>query len=337
MGNIAVIGGAGFVGSHLSEKLVANGDMVTIIDNLEHGHNEVEGAHIIQMDATVTQDLAVALRGHDTVYNLAATVGGIYFNIDNQNYQLISNANLQVVPLMASQVAGVERFLQVSSVCVYDPEIQEAWNMDGEIEEGVPENVGLHGRPQHANAGYAWAKRMGEEAAALSGIPHVVIVRPSNIGGARDYFDEHAHVIPALIQRAFRVMDTPVMIEKKPMQVYGNPDFVREFIHVDDVADGMMAAMESGTHGETYNLGSGELITIRELALVIAGACWRERADANSMMSSWLNEIEFMGGEGGDPYRKSSTIKMDRLGWKAERTIYDIVEDTIQWYRQSQL
>ena len=332
MSNVAVLGGAGFVGSHLCEKLVLAGDNVTLIDNYERGQNEVEGVYPLAGDVTTALELSLALRGHDTVYNLAASVGGIYHNIDNQNPQLYQNFILQTTPLMAAEMVGVQRFLQVSSVCIYDPEYQESY------ENGVPEEIGLKGIPQEANAGYAWAKRMGEIATLQSKIPHVVIVRPSNIGGPRDYFDEKAHVIPALVRRAFQTRSGPGTTGSESLEVYGNPDYIREFIHVEDVAVGMVAAMELGVSGRTYNLGSGQLITIRDLAIKIARGVWATRTNSEHLMDGWIGEIDFVGAEGGDPYRKSnSTRANDELGWKAEHDIDKIVEDTIQWYRQSQL
>jgi GDP-L-fucose synthase len=305
MNRIAVLGGAGFVGSHLCEKLVKAGYKVSCFDNYERGSNSITGVTYTDIDVSNLDSLAMRLRTHqiDTVFNLAASVAGVYYNLDNQLEMFHKNAALLTVPLMAAEKEGVERFLQVSSVCVYDSRQQGG--------EPIHEFVGSHGKPHPANGGYAWAKRMGEEMALLSKIPHLVIVRPSNVVGPRDYFDEKAHVVPALIRRAD--------VEGDPLNYLGQPDYIREFIHVEDVAQGMWVALSLGMHQGIYNLGSGQLIKIGELA--------RKIADHFDIGVHWLPS------EGGDPYRCSDTSKINNLGWKAEKTIDEMLEDTIKWYR----
>lgn len=310
-----VLGGAGFVGSHLVDMLTSGEERVIVFDDYSHpiNYRNKYAEYYTYNVANISEVRAGFLRFEvDIVYNLAAAVAGIYHNIDHQLFMYASNINVLTNPLLAAAHAGVKKFLQVSSVCVYDPGYQEDRG-------GVLEKFGLEGTPQPANAGYAEAKRDGERAALWeSNIPHVVIVRPSNIVGPRDHFDDRAHVIPALIKR---------VVHDDVLRVYGNPGYSREFIHVEDVALGMISALTHGKHKETYNIGSGEVITIEALARLIVSI----HADKTGEHKN----IEWAGGEGGDPYRLSNCDKINKLGWKAERSIKEAVYDTYNYYERS--
>ena len=105
-----------------------------------------------------------------------------------------SNIRVLTVPVAVADDVRVPVFLQTSSVCVYAPEHNSPCD----------ECCGMMGTPHPANAGYAEAKRDGERVALWAdNIQKVVIVRPSNIAGPGDYFDDMAHVVPAFVKRAF--------------------------------------------------------------------------------------------------------------------------------------
>jgi len=111
----------------------------------------------------------------------------VEYNQNNQLEMYTMNTALQTVPVMVCERNGVPNFLQTSSVCVY-----------GETAQYPAVETFLGSSPVGANLGYSLAKRAGEKAIELSGIKHAVIVRPTNIFGIFDYYDERAHVIPAL-------------------------------------------------------------------------------------------------------------------------------------------
>jgi nucleoside-diphosphate-sugar epimerase len=257
---VIVTGGAGFVGYHLVKKLVEAGAKVTVIDDFRRGENKHPKAAYLEIDMLNGYPecwsdgyLDAVYEGDFAFFNLAATVAGVTYNQDNHLEMMTDNLALQTRPILAAEYI-LPNFLQVSSACIYGEDANNP---------AIESNIG--GEPTGANRGYSLAKRIGEEAARMSTIPHVVIVRPSNIFGPRDYFDlETAHVIPALIRKVAD-KSTP------DIEVYGTGREVREFLYVEDAAEGMMAALEHGQHKQAYNLGTngGTKTTISNLVDMI--------------------------------------------------------------------
>jgi GDP-L-fucose synthase len=240
------------------------------------------------------------------VFNLAAVVAGVLYNMDNHISMYKSNIDVLAGPVIAAITTGVPHYLQTSSVCVYSPTLnhpsQEEW--------------GLIASPHEANAGYAEAKRDGERLIGWSDLEHAVIVRPSNVYGPFDYFDERAHVIPALVRKA---------VEEDEIHVYGPQDTVREFIHSHDVAWGMMTALEHGEHGEAYNIGCNGENTLTTRALVEK---IRHLADVEDKSLIYHEDVG-----GGDPLRFSDASKLRDLGWEHTVGLDEGIEETIRWYK----
>lgn len=315
---VVVIGGAGMIGVQLTTLLVQAGADVAVLDNFSRGQNKVKGAYYIGTSATDPLTCEYAFRDLRrngdpcfAVFNLAAKVAGVFFNQDHQHEMFLENARLQITPLMVADKLGVENFLQVSSVCIYDTRYNHPCR----------EENGHVGRPEEANFGYGMAKRIGEEMALLSrGIKHLVIVRPSNVFGPHDYFDEKAHVIPALIKRA---------VYEDSITVYSDREIIREFIFSRDVAKGMMYALEYGTHQSVYNIGTnGETrCTIEELVETI-----QQAAGTNKPVYYVSNQKST-----GDRERYSDTSKLNGLGWKHEVSLMDGLKETVEWYKHEQL
>lgn len=310
---VAVTGGLGFVGSQLCEKLVAMGADVYILDDMSHNAvKSVDGAKLLAVDVGNVGSCEWAFRCGsvnekpvDIVFNLAAAVAGVLHNMGHHHEMFKGNIDIQTAPVAAADALGIETFVQVSSVCVYDPN------------ENHPsfEERGSVGSPDKANAGYAWAKRMGEQAVHFSNIKRPVIVRPSNVFGPRDHFDDKAHVIPALMKRA---------VNEEVIDCYGSPEYIREFIYSEDVADGMIAAGAAGKPHQEYNLGCNRRNTISmgELAVAIARVC--DVADKPIVWNA--------GRGGGDPLRWSnSELARVDLDWVSEMELSDGLKKTFSW------
>lgn len=313
---VACIGGAGFMGSHVVERLLEVGAVVYVLDNYSRGHNFITGAEYVAVgcDASNAAELSHCLSDFkpDVVLNLAASVAGVLWNQKHNADMFASNIALQTVPVQVCAELQVPRFVQVSSVCVYAPEYAA-----GAIEEN-----GMKGEPVAANNGYAWAKRMGERVALWSDLPSVSIVRPSNMYGPRDYFDERAHVIPALIKKC---------LNDDVIKVHGTGNEVREFLYVEDAARGLLDVAEHGKHREAYNLGTNGKTRIR-ISDLIEGI--REYLDADS------KPIEFTGGDAGDSERWSNCEKaMDRCGFSSHVGLFlgDGLSKTIEWYQSARV
>ena len=306
-----VTGGAGMCGSRLSEFLLEAGAQVVILDDNSRGNNYVPRAIYPKHRPNDAGDVGLCanvFKGADAVFNLAAAVGGIYHNISNQAGQFWSNVRLQTAPVLAAVKAGVPIFLQVSSVCVY---------AEGHNNPAKEEN-GLIGEPEGANAGYAWAKRMGEYICqwAFEGTEtRYNVVRPTNMVGERDYYDEKAHVVPALIRK---------FTDGRPtVEVYGGSQ-TREFIHCDDAAKGMIVVAERGDGGHTYNLGTNghTQVSICHLTEMIKRLT-RSPADIEYVKTFPT----------GDEHRCTDSHKAMALGWKYEIELEDALERIISAYR----
>jgi len=304
---VVITGGAGMVGAELVRLLVEAGASVLVLDNFSRGTTQIDGARYLGRDAG--HWLACIHAFHQavqeggtlhTVFNLAATVAGVEFNQSHNAAMFSENMRLQSVPLKAAAECGVSRFVQVSSVCCYSPEHNHP----------CVEDNGHLGGPAPANAGYAWAKRMGERLAiwyAQEAGLHTVIVRPSNIFGPHDYYDERAHVIPAMIRKC--VYDNPVVLN-------GTGDEMREFIHAEDVAYGMMAAAEKGDAGKAYNLGTSghTLMSMRDLFDVI-------QCHISELLYRDHKPVEWhpLFDAGDDKRWSNSDLALWRLGWQAKK------------------
>ncbi len=263
---VLVTGGAGFIGSYLSEWLVEAGADVTIADNLKRGSrdrvrhilNRVELAETDLYDETNCRSVC---RGKDVVLNLAAKVTGIEYNRFNMADMFETNMKLQMNVLHAASEAGVKRFLQVSTACIYPHDAKVP----------TPESEGERGSPEPTNEGYGLAKLMGEKLAkyyAREKGMEVVIGRPFNAYGPRDHFDEAtSHVIPALMKR--------VMDGDDPVVIWGSGNQSRVFVHAKDVARGMMLVAEKAPAGEPINIGHDKEVTIKELFKVICDVAGR--------------------------------------------------------------
>jgi len=318
LGKLVVItGGAGFVGSHLAALLERVGADVVVLDNLSRGVNHSPSSQVYAANVDNYESSLFWFKDAFAVFNLAASVAGVLHNIDHNLDMFNENIMLQTIPVAAADAADVPHFLQTSTVCIYSPECnapsQERFNM--------------RGVPHQANGGYAESKRDGERAVQWSGLDHAVIVRPSNIFGPKDHFDEKAHVIPALVRRAIEE-------EGSELHLYGPPGATREFVYVEDVAWGMMYALAFGENKEAYNIGCNDpklfeegealnnVITMENLAEKIL-----------RLTDNWHKTITSDPGVGGgDSVRWADATKLRALGWEHNVDLEWGLYETIEWY-----
>lgn len=311
---VLVTGGAGFIGSHVVEKLVDRKAKVTVLDNLQNGKlinlNEVKGKiNFIIGDCQKLSVAQKACNGQEIVMNLAARVGGIEYNRTHQATMFKDNITIATNMIEAARTEKVDRFLIVSSACVYSHNCSVP----------TPESEGFIDEPEPTNSGYGWAKRMAE---LLGKYYHdefglkTGIVRPYNCYGPRDHFNpETSHVVPALIKRVFD--------GENPVVVWGSGKQTRAFLYVEDLAEGMILAIEKHPHPDPVNLGTDEEIFLSDLVYKILE------------ISQIKADVDFDTTKpDGSPRRNSDNTKsLTMLNFKPKTSLSVGLAKTIKWYK----
>ena len=312
--NVLVTGGAGFIGSHLVEMLVSENANVRVVDNLENGtlknlelcENKIEFKN---KDLTDLKTCREAVKDMDIILNLAAKVGGVGYNVKHPGTMFTKNVLINTLILEAARKEGVERYLCVSSACVYPRYCTVP----------TPESEGFNGVPEPTNIGYGWAKRMAEIQAQTYAEEFgmkIAIVRPYNTYGPRDHFDpEKSHVIPAIIRRIFDGKD--------PLFVWGNGEQTRAFVYVTDVNRGMLLATEKYLKADPLNIGTEEEIKIKDLVnLIIELSGKRPKVIFDTSKPT------------GQPRRNADIIKARKLiGYEPKVSLKEGLKKTIEWYK----
>ena len=248
---VTVTGGAGFLGSFVVERLRKADATVAVPRSAEYD----------LVDRAACRRLLADTRP-DMVIHLAAQVGGIGANRSNPGRFLFENAMMGLQLFEECRLAGVPKLVALGTICAY-PKFAPVPFKEEDLWNGYPEET---------NAPYGVAKKMMLVQSAgyreQYGMNSVVLF-PVNLYGPRDNFDlESSHVIPAMIRKfvGARLRGEPEVV------LWGDGSPTREFLYVEDAAEGILLAAERYDESEPVNLGSGEEITIRDLATQIAKA-----------------------------------------------------------------
>ncbi|MBI5229134.1 NAD-dependent epimerase/dehydratase family protein [Candidatus Micrarchaeota archaeon] len=313
---VLVTGGGGFAGSHLVEALVEKGAEVTIADNLSNGskknlENCLDKISLIEGDLRELSNCVKATKNQEIVMNLVAKVGGIEYNRKRPGSMLYNNVLLEFNVLEAARINEVERFLAVSSACVYPRYCTIP----------TPEEEGFKDIPEPTNLGYGWSKRMAEVQAQTYAEEYgmkIAIVRPYNMYGPRDHFDpEKSHVIPALIKRLFD--------GENPFVVWGNGEQSRAFLYVTDAAEGMMLATEKYAVANPLNIGTEEETKIKDLVYLLVE------------LSGKNPKVVFDASKpAGQPRRNADVRKAkEKIGYSPKVSLREGLTKTIEWYKKN--
>ena len=300
---VCVTGGAGFLGRAVCTQLEARGAGRIFVPRSRE-FDLTQRAHVDRM-------LAVAKP--DVVFHLAAEVGGIGANQRHPGRFFYANMAMGLNLIEEARVRGVERFVQVGSVCGYPRDCPLPF-VESDLWSGYPEAT---------NAPYGVAKRvlgvMLEAYRAEYGFDGVYLV-PVNMYGPHDNFDpETSHVIPALIRKLCHAVDTGA----EQVVCWGTGKVTREFLYVDDAAQAIVIAAESDIDSRPINIGTGREIAIADLAALIAG------------LTGFNGRIEWdTTRPDGQPRRRLDTTRAaELLGWQAQTTLEDGLKRTIAWWR----
>jgi len=301
---VCVTGGSGFLGSYLLKRLEARGAKSVFVPRIEN------------YDLVVLDDIRRMLQDArpDIVVHLAARVGGIGANREHPAEFFYDNAMMGIQLIHESWKAGVDKFVALGTVCSY-PKFTPVPFREESLWDGYPEET---------NAPYGVAKKMmlvqSQSYRQQYGFNSIFLI-PVNLYGPRDNFDlESSHVIPALIRKCIEAQERG----QRSIEVWGDGSPTREFLFADDAAEGILLGTERFNLSDPVNLGSGEEISVRNLAGVIA-------------------RLTGFGGDfvwdpsrpNGQPRRSLDTSKAEALfGFKAATRLEDGLRETIEWYRQ---
>ena len=254
---VLVTGGAGFIGSHLVEKLLDLGCEVYIADNFSRGSKEniesiQDKIHLYLVDLTKLENCILTTKDVDYVFHLAAAVGGIQYikkeNVEGCTPSLLMNSNM----LEAARRNDVKRFLFTSSACIYRGKRSKL--------NKFKEDDAFPADPPTT---YGWAKIMGEILCRSYYLDFGIkssVVRIFNAYGERENLHPRwSHVIPSLIRKA-------LLFPKEEFRIFGDGKQERAFLHVQDCVEGLILSIEKITDAEPINLGSEEVVSIDELA-----------------------------------------------------------------------
>jgi GDP-L-fucose synthase len=301
---VVVTGGGGFLGSHVVDRLRADGHDPFVVRRRDYD----------LVDPRAARRLFERTRP-ELVFHLAAEVGGIGANRANPGRYWYANLVMGTNVLEESRRAGVDKLVLVGTVCAY-PKLTPVPFREEDLWAGYPDET---------NAPYGVAKRallVGAQSYREQYGVNTIYLVPTNLYGPRDNFDlETSHVIPALVRK---------MVEARlsgaaRVVLWSDGSQTREFLYVEDCAEALVLAAQRYDGAEPVNLGSEEEVSIRDLARLVA-------------------ELTGFGGElawdaskpGGQPRRRLDVSRAGRsFGFRARTPLRLGLERTVAWYSDS--
>lgn len=298
---VVVTGGAGFLGSYVVSALDELQARVAVPRSADY--NLVLGGDVRAMYQRFKPDVVI---------HLAATVGGIGANRDNPGTFYYQNLMMGAQMIERARLSATHKFVAIGTVCSY-PKYTPVPFKESHLWDGYPEET---------NAPYGIAKKcMLTQLQAYRqqfGFNGIFLI-PVNLYGPGDNFDPNSsHVIPALIDKCVRARDAGA----HSIMCWGTGMATREFLYAPDAAQAIVKATLEYDGPDPVNLGSGQEISIRELARLIAD------------LTGFQGDIHWDDTKpDGQPWRKLDVSRArDRLGWQATTSLEDGLRRTIDWY-----
>ncbi len=299
---ICVTGGGGFLGRSVVARL------------REHGCNNVSVARQREYDLVRGEDVERLYRDTNpqVVIHLAAVVGGIGANRENPGRFFYENLMMGAQLIEGARLHGVEKFVQVGTICAY-PKFTPVPFKEDDLWNGYPEET---------NAPYGIAKKallVQAQAYRDQYGTNAIYLMPTNLYGPGDNFDPRSsHVIAALIKRFVEAVESGA----RSIEVWGTGTATREFLYVDDAAEGIVLATETYDGREPVNLGAGREISIKDIAHLIA----KEVGFTGEI--SWDTTKP-----DGQPRRSLDVSRAkEQFGFEAAHRLSDGIPKTVAWF-----
>jgi GDP-L-fucose synthase len=302
---VVVTGGGGFLGSFVVDRLKQRGcEQVMVPRRRDFDLTRAEG--IEKMFAAFQPEV---------IFHLAAVVGGIGANKENPGSFFYQNAIMGIQLIEAARIHGVEKTIVAGSICSY-PKFTPVPFKEEDLWSGYPEET---------NAPYGIAKKsllvMCQAYRQQYGM-NAIFLMPVNLYGPRDNFDlESSHVIPALIRKAIEARDSGV----KELVCWGDGSPTREFLYVEDAAEGLISGAENYDGEQPVNVGSGFEVSIQDLTEKI------------TRLSGFRGSLVWdTSRPNGQPRRMLDTTKAAAyFGFRAKVNLEEGLEKTIAWYEKN--
>jgi len=301
--SVIVAGATGLAGSAITKAFEARGHTVIGVNR----------SVVDLLDSKATQNFVTSIKP-TLIIDAAARVGGILANNSYPVEFLSNNITIQGNLMNAAHIADVPNFVFLGSSCIYPRDcaqpIKEEYLMTGPLEE--------------TNSAYAIAKIAGIELVNSYRKEYGtrwISLMPTNLYGPRDNFDLSAsHVLPAFIRRFVEATESG----SDKVTLWGSGSPLREFLHVDDLAQAVVIASEKYDSSLHLNVGPGEDLSIRNLAKKVAAA------------AGFSGEIEWDSSKpDGTPKKVLDVSRIKALGWKPTITLDEGIASTIAWYKEA--
>lgn len=299
---IVVTGGAGFLGKHVVNKLQ------------KEGCKHIFTPRSKEFDLTKENGIIKMLTAFkpDIIIHLAAVVGGIGANQKNPGKFFYENLIMGAQLMEQSRIFGIEKFVAIGTICSY-PKFTPVPFKEDDLWNGYPEET---------NAPYGLAKKMmlvqSQAYREQYGFNSIFLL-PVNLYGPGDNFDlETSHVIPAIIRKFIEAKEKG----EPRVTLWGSGNVTREFIYVEDAAEGIILATKKYNESYPVNIGSGQEITVKELAARV------------KVLTGYDGEIVWDESKpDGQPRRRLDIdYAKEKIGFEANTFLMEGLQKTIKWY-----
>jgi len=310
---ILITGAGGFIGGHLTKKLIDEGHAVTAVDkkDLTDWYQVHNNCHNITSDVSIVNNCNVLTKTMDRVYNLSADMGGIGF-IENNKAECMMTVLINTNLIDAARKNGVESYLYTSSACVYNASKQDSSDVTALKEEDA--------YPAQSEDGYGWEKLFSERMCR-----HVMedygmkthVARYHNVYGPYGTYEGGREKAPAAIIR--KVIEAKISGSHE-IEIWGDGQQTRSFMYIDDCVRGTWELSNSNLH-TPVNIGSSELVTINQLVDIA-----EEIAGIKVVRNYNLDAPQGVRGRNSD-----NTLFNSTFGWEPSIALKDGMEKTYAW------